>query len=177
MLELVFTVLSTFWPQSDAVAFKHTAPGYLTTEQAKQHLAASYIASKRSGIDQDLLLSVAFYESRYTMRTVTQEPQGKISCGVMTPVPTYNKSTCRRTNASLVNGYEAGAGHLKDWFRMCKGSRRCALLGYAGGYALLNACKRGPYYKMKGTKRVDICKTHQVRLGRANTIRRTRISS
>lgn len=174
MLDFLFVVLSALWPENDAIALTSTAPGCLTVEKAKKHLAASYIASLKYGIDQDLILSIAYYESSYRSRMVTKEPRGKVSCGVMTPIPTKNMDVCRHHNSSLLNGYMAGTKHLKWWLTTCKNNKKCALLGYNGGFALINTCKAGPYYRTKGRKQIDVCKNNEVRVRRARTINRTR---
>jgi len=143
LLELLVLVVTVLVPPSRADALCTTAPHYLTRDSASIHLAASTVTGLATGTDPALLLSIAHHESRYAYRVVAAEPGRKISCGVMTPEPTHDRDACRETTSSIAAGYLAGARHLRHWFDACHGNRRCALLGYAGGYALIAACARG----------------------------------
>lgn len=120
----------------DADALRSTAPDYLTVETARQHLGAARVAGLVTGTDPSLLLSVAWHESRYDHRAKTVEPGGKMSCGVMTPVP-MTPSQCKQT--SLVASYVLGAQHLAGWFTATRDTRT-ALIGYAGGYVGIRFC-------------------------------------
>src|SRR5262245_22991280 len=143
LLELLVLVVTVLVPPSRADALCTTAPHYLTRDSASMHLAAASVTGLATGTEPALLLSIAHHESRYAYRVVAAEPGRKISCGVMTPEPTHDVAACRDTTISIAAGYLAGARHLRHWFDACHGNRRCALLGYAGGYALIAACARG----------------------------------
>ena len=121
----------------DADALRSTAPDYLTVETAAQHLGAARVAGLVTGTDPTLLLSIAWHESRYDHRARTAEPGGKISCGVMTPVP-MTPSACRDT--SLVASYVLGAQHLRGWLSASQ-DLHTALIGYAGGYVGIAFCR------------------------------------
>jgi soluble lytic murein transglycosylase-like protein len=150
-------------------ALRHTAPTYLTTdEQAAAHLTWSALAGEAFSVDQALLLSLAWFESRYQADAVTREPGGRWSCGVMTPVP--HAEPCAADELTLVSGYTAGARHLRTWMDVCHNNERCAVLGYAGGYALIGACARGERVDLRGS---DACvAVPYARLGRAAWIRK-----
>jgi soluble lytic murein transglycosylase-like protein len=158
--------LFTATPEGDAL--RSTDPTDLTAESATEHLANARIAAAEFNVDPALLLSIAYHESRYDQSARTAEPGNKVSCGVMTPVP---GATC--TNGSLLEGYRAGAAHLREWIDAMHGNERQALLGYAGGYALIKACAEGPVMKMrKGGHSDDICLTPDVFWYRARWIKR-----
>lgn len=141
MIDLLAAIVSLFVSAQDAEALRRTAPHYLTASSAEQHLAAARVAELATGVDADLLLSVAWHESRFGPTVVTAEPGGLVSCGVMTPVP---KKRCHAHELTLGGGYLAGALHLRGWFDACRGSQRCALQGYAGGFALIRVCFNAP---------------------------------
>lgn len=160
ILELVFAFLVD---RADAEALRATAPLYLTTDTAAENLTAARIAAAITDTDPDLLLSIAWHESRYESTQVTPEVGGKVSCGAMTPEPTHDRTACRDATSSLVSGYLAGARHLRVWLDASHGNIKTALTGYAGGYRLIAACRRG--------ERVHGCATPDVFLGRAQRIR------
>jgi hypothetical protein len=156
-------------PASDAEALRRTAPQYLDHELAAEHLAAARVAGAVFSVDPDLLLAIAWRESRYVASAVTAETGGRVSCGVMTPEPTTN---C--VQQTVLDGYLAGARHLRVWLDATH-SERAALLGYAGGYRLIEACRRGPVLRVRGKLALDLCRTRE--LDRAAWIRRERARS
>lgn len=171
LLELLTTLVALFTPTHEAQALASTDPQDLTLESARDHLAAARVAAAITATDPDVLLAIAWHESRYTI-AFTPEPGNRVSCGVMTPVP---MATCH--SHSLVDGYLAGARHLSDdWLPACHGHLRCALTGYAGGFGLIRHCREdGSRYVRPG---VDACKTPEVFIWRARMIRlaRSRVS-
>lgn len=170
MSYILAVIVSLFVPTAESEAFRSTAPDYLTVESAAEHLYTAQIAAAEQGVDPDLLLSIAFHESHYDQTARTPEPGHKISCGVMTPVP---GATC--TNGTLLDGYRAGAAHLREWLIAMHGNERQALIGYAGGYALLRGCAAGPVMKLRKSGRSDnICLTPEVFQYRAKWIKRAR---
>lgn len=134
-------VLSLFVDVREAEGLRRTAPTYLDVATAREHVDAAELAGTAYLVDPDLLLSIAFHESRYQGSTVTPETGGKVSCGVMTPEPTHDKRSCLSATASITAGYSRGAEHLRGWLDACRGSLNCALLGYAGGYHLIALCR------------------------------------
>lgn len=153
----------------DAAALQRTDRVDLTLGAAVENLAAARAAAPEYDVDADLLLSIAWHESRYTPRAVTAEPGGLWSCGVMTPEP---MRTCRP--GDLAAGYRAGARHLRGWLDAERGNLRRALLGYAGGFRLIAECARGPVLIERAGRDLDLCGTPDVFLDRAAWIRRER---
>lgn len=164
ILDLAFAFL--IGQPTDAVALRDTARAYLTADTAAEHLTAARFAGAVYEVDPDLLLSIAWHESRYSPTAVTPEAGHKISCGVMTPEPTRDIALCSRSTSSLTAGYLAGARHLRAWILACRDNLHCAFTGYAGGYYLIAACKRD------ATPRA--CDTWDVFLSRAAMIRNLR---
>lgn len=130
LLRLLTLVLSLLVPSG----LEKTAPTYLTSETAREHLAAATVAGWATNTSSALLLSIAWHESRYQSSARTPESGGRVSCGVMTPEPLAGCST-----QDLVDGYVAGGTHLRAWLDATH-TTADALTGYAGGYRLLAAC-------------------------------------
>ncbi len=139
--QIITAVFSLFVSTSDATALMRTARDTrLTVETAKQHVAAARFAAVVTDTDPDLLLAIGHHESRYETAAVTAEAGGKISCGVMTPEPTYDEERCAEATRSLLVGYLHGAEHLRGWIAATRGDVHAALLGYAGGGRLIRFC-------------------------------------
>lgn len=171
LLEILLALGSQL-PSDLAAGSQRTAPSYLNNDTAQEHATAAVIAGVAYDVPPELLLSIAFYESRYQQHTVTEEPLGKVSCGVMTPVPIYDRSRCTAiASSSTLVGYLQGAQHLRVWIDASRGDMRRALLGYAGGYRLLRACADGPVIRQRGNLAKDLCETPNVRRARATAIR------
>lgn len=134
----------------------------LTVETATQHVAAARFAAALTGTDADLLLAIAHHESRYELEVVGPWVRGKRACGVLQQVPI--EGTC--PPPSLVRDYLHGAQHLATWIRAQHGDVERALIGYAGGYALLALCDRG-----EAPRACSIGRVHQAR---ARRIKRAR---
>lgn len=134
-LWLLWVALTT--SPDDGARLRRTAPSYLTIDVAREHYAAARIASALTGERVELLLAVAWHESRYDVSAVTAEPGRRVSCGVMTPEPV---KVC--PPATLVGGYVAGARHLAWWRRIYRDDLR-ALTAYAGGGTSVRACAGG----------------------------------
>lgn len=101
------------------------------------HVAAAQVAGWLAGVRPALLLAFAWHESRFTPDYVQPEARGNVSCGVMTPEPIA--PPCPRQ--TLVEQYLAGATHIRVWLAAARGDERLALLGVAGGYHLIAACR------------------------------------
>lgn len=180
MLQLAWVLALIFSPPSyeDAEALRQFAPQHLTAESARTHATASKLAAWVFSVDKDLVSVIAGHESNFT-NTITIEPGGKVSCGVMTPEPTYDLKKCADAMHNLVNGYFAGAEHLRGWYHGARKdevwNEHKALLGYAGGYALIDACALGPVWKLRADGHSDdLCTIPEVFLGRALYLRRLR---
>jgi len=165
-LVLALLTLAGVVRQEDADALRQTAPTYLTTASAAEHLAAARWAGNAHHVAPALLLAIAWHESRYEPRARTREPGGRWSCGVMTPEP--HAGACTEVELDMVGGYLNGARHLRTWLDLCGGDETCALRAYAGGFALVRACASGPYYVRDG---VDACDVDAMFTARARAIR------
>jgi hypothetical protein len=146
-------------------ALRASAPNDLSPSSAAVHLAAATVAARHVQVDRDLLLAIAWHESRYVTGAVGREHDGLVSCGVMTPEP-----TTRNARAMLTDEYLAGARHLKTWID-ATGSLKAGLLGYAGGWRLIKACAAGPVLRHRDHGD-DLCWTPAVFLYRARLVGR-----
>jgi hypothetical protein len=156
--------------QAESDALRQTAPAYLTTQaEAAQHLAASTFAGELFSVDPTLLLAIAYRESRYTLGVTGAAVRGRHACGLLQPQ--MHQASCDRQ--TILGGYLEGAEHLRVWMdtKSCHGDITCALLGYAGGYALLKGCAAGPVVVERGGKTADLCTL----IPRATTSRARRI--
>lgn len=142
MTAWLVSVLVWLASPEDVERLRASAPRYLTETTARHHLGSARLAAYAYDVPEELLLSVGHHESRYQVGEITPETGRKFSCGVMTPVPTRSRGTCRRATSSAADGYLHGAEHLRGWIAACRGSAWCALTGYAGGYYLLSYCRR-----------------------------------
>lgn len=139
----------------------------LTVAVAAQHVAAARFAGILTDTDPDLLLGIAYFESRYELNVVGPDVRGKRACGVMQHTP-----VTRCPKPSIFRDYLTGARHLATWIRAQRGDLRRALIGYAGGYALLALCDRGEAPRACARARV-----HQARAGRIKRARALKAGS
>jgi hypothetical protein len=142
-----------------------TAPTYLDNATARANLQAADVASSRFHIPRDLLLSIAWHESRYQADIVSRDPDGRVACGVMTPSP---QAKCKPV--SMLEGYLAGSEHLAEWFKATRTERE-ALLGYAGGWRMIKVCRAGKMLR-HGDHGDNLCLTPEVFTSRARRISR-----
>jgi hypothetical protein len=143
--------------QAESDALRQTAPTYLAGEgKAALHLAGSTLAGALFSIDPELLLAIAYRESRYTLGVAGPEVRGRRACGLMQPL--MHAGRCREQ--TVLGGYLEGANHFRAWLdtSTCRGDVRCALLGYSGGYSLLKGCAIGPVVVERNGKHADLCK-------------------
>lgn len=167
MLQILVTIIAfVVGPTVDSERLRATAPSYLTSESAVEHLWSARVAAAAvSGEDAPILLAIAWHESRYNWRApsatgaVSSEPGGLVSCGVMTPRPHAPPCEVR----PLVLQYLDGALHLHEW----RGHVRHAVLGYAG---LAGACDVGPVTRVRDGRTVDLCDYERDMLARAASI-------
>lgn len=159
----VFTLFTSLVDRPAAEALVATAKDTrLTVEVAAQHVAAARFAAVLTDIDPDLLLAISHFESRYEPTAVGPLVRGKRACGVLQHVPIADKCP----EPSLLRDYVNGAGHLAEWIRAQRGNINRALIGYAGGYVLLDLCDRGAAPRT--------CSIARVHLSRAKRIKRAR---
>lgn len=138
MFEIIVALLVNFVSPTYAEGLRSTAPGYLTTETAREHVAAAFVAGAITDTEPSILLAIGHHETRYVFTEITREPPDPItgaprwSCGVMTPEPMTSLTRCRTATVSIVAGYMAGAAHLRRWLNTRHGSLHAALRGYGG---------------------------------------------
>lgn len=162
----ILTVLELIRP-GEATALHQTAPTYLTIYDATVHLMSASAAAEAAGVPVELLLSIAWHESRYQADTRTREPGGRWSCGVMTPEP--HRAACALDELTVSGGYLNGARHLRLWLDLYGRNETRALRAYAGGSALVRACSRdGTHFVRDG---VDACDVQTMFGNRAAWIR------
>lgn len=160
-MQILFRImLAMLTPTSDtdAQALHRFSPGEITVARAYDHVWAARVAAAAYNVDADMVLAISWHESRFTDNVVAPEPGGRVSCGAMTPYPT---SKC--VSKSLLEQYLDGTRHWAiDWGQAGDvRNAREVLLGYAGGYALIRACRQGPHLRY-GTSGDDLCKTPEV---------------
>jgi hypothetical protein len=168
-LFLVLHLLRGSPSSADVAGLQRTDPTDLTADSALEHLTAATIAGAFTGTDPNLLLSLAWHESRYQANAIGPESNHRVSCGPMTPEPVAH---C--TSSSLLAGYIAGARHLRTWLDAMHGNEREALLGYSGGYAFRRKCHAGPVIAHRAGRDVDLCTVVEIFEWRAEWIRRER---
>jgi hypothetical protein len=167
-------LLALFTPTSaaDAEALHRFSPEEVTVDRAYAHVWSARVAAAVYDVDMDMILAIAWHESRLTDNVVAAEPGGRVSCGAMTPYP-----TAKCVSKSLLRQYLDGARHWAVDWRHAGDVRndREALLGYAGGYHLIRACRLGPVLRHE-TSGDDLCRTPEVFGWIRNRIRAARMS-
>lgn len=163
VIAAVFTLITSLADVPAAKALMSTAKDtHLTIETAAQHVAAARFAGILTDTDPDLLLAIAHHESRYEPDVIGPRMRGKHACGVMQQIPITGPCP----TPSLPADYLAGAQHLAEWIRAQHGDVERALVGYAGGYALLAIYDEGGAARARALVRLE--------LGRARRIKRAR---
>lgn len=151
---------------TDVQGLQASAPQDLTISTARTNMISARVAGSMYAIDPDLLLSIAWHESRFQINVRTRLPTTSLqSCGVMTPTPVAS-AQCAVQSSSTLAGYLAGASHLRTWLNASHNNVELALGGVSGGYHFIAACRTEP------TRAV--CRTPQVFLARARRIRALR---
>lgn len=138
MTSIILWLLCCFWQPTETITLPTLPDVHLSSQEAQQHAVAARVAAYVWDQDPDVLLALAWHESRFTSNQHTPEAGGRESCGVATPEPL---TAC--SDESLIEQYLDTAQHLAAW-QAATGKR--ALIGYAGGYILLHACADGRPY-------------------------------
>jgi hypothetical protein len=157
---LLRVLLAILTPTSDADAagIHRFAPNEVTADAARDHVWAARVAAAMYDVDADMVLAIAYHESRFHDGAVGPESGDRVSCGAMTPFPT---AACEKK--SLLAQYLEGTRHWAVDWRQAGDVRdeREVLLGYAGGYHLIRACRQGPVLR-HGTWGDDLYRTPEV---------------
>jgi hypothetical protein len=166
---MVLALLRALSPDPvDVEGLRASAPLELTAETAALHLSSARLAGLEFGIEPNVLLAIAYRESRYKLSLQGPEVRGKHACGLMQP----GMRTGPCPQQTELDGYREGAMHLRRWAdtKQCRGDLRCALLGYSGGYALLRACAAGPVEVTRGGKTKNLCRIPDFTFARARLV-------
>lgn len=131
------------------------APQYLTRETAVTHALAAKIA-EAPGVSAELLLAMAYVESRYDSRATSRVRDGErrtgipkwesppkgvtgpYFCGVTQAIAGHSWKRCLELR-DLHTAYQATAGEIKKWLGYCRNDITCALTGYGGGFPAIKA--------------------------------------
>ncbi len=162
MLELLQIIALFFSSETRdlAEATRAKAPRYLTPEAALTHAVAAKMAETPE-VPAELLLSMAYSESRYIPEATSRvengvrttgipkwsSPPKNVSgpyfCGITQAIAQMSWKRCTELRNIFV-AYRTSAIELRKWVRdpHCRKADdqlRCALLGYGGGYAAIKA--------------------------------------
>jgi hypothetical protein len=163
LLVAVFTWIASLGDATAAEALVSTAKDTrLTVETAAVHVAAARFADAIADVDPDLLLAIAHHETRFEPTVVGPLVRGKRACGVMQHVPV----TGGCPEPSILRDYVDGALHLAQWLRAQRGDVDRALIGYAGGYALLELCDRGEAPRACSIARFNLARMASIKRAR-----------
>lgn len=140
---------------------------------AREHVQAAYVAAQKYDLPLELLLGMAYIESRYDPADLsriechkgkcvrvtgrwyktTKPPRARPTyyCGAMQVGGNVSWDRCQELRENLQENYLEGAQHLVEWMddphcRYKKGRAKllCGLAGYGGGYrAIKNGSKSG----------------------------------
>ena len=142
-------------PADDAIledAVGRLAP-HVADEDVVAHVAAARAAAgevsdgrRRHHVGAELLLAMAWVESRY-VRGVVSRAKGGMFCGYLQE-KVRTSAECSRVDADIEAAYRNAAAHLGDWLTCCRRAAprlepmACALAGYNGGTAAARAGRR-----------------------------------
>jgi len=164
IIAAVFSLFTSLADVQSAQALMTTAKdSRLTIETATQHIAAARFAGILAEIDPDLILAIAYHESRFT--PTAEGPllhNGKRACGVMQHVPV--KGPCPKR--TLLADYYLGAKHLAGWIRAARGSVDRGLAGYAGGYPALARYDEGGPSRVRSVVNLNLSRAKQIKRAR-----------
>ncbi len=139
MIEFILQVWLLALEPTPAEVTDFAAVTRLPEAVAREHLLWSAAAAYVYDVPVDDLRGLADHESAWNHRVVTREPGHRVSCGIMTPVP---KRRCTEQELTIRGGWMAGAAHYREWYEVCRGSRWCAIIAYAGGLRSVRQCAR-----------------------------------
>lgn len=155
ILPLVFTVFLDHRHRPDDLekALIATAPNYMTPEKARLHVSAA-MAAETPEVPAELLLSMAYSESRYDPRATSRVSRGKRKggipkwktppewvsgpyfCGVTQVAAKHSWKRCLELR-DIPLAYKTAVHEVTEWQRACRKNKelmKCTLWGYGGGY-------------------------------------------
>jgi hypothetical protein len=171
MLQVLILMLQTLFPK------------YIDADTALLHASAAYDAEQETGVPATLLLSIAYYESRFNQFSFSrmecsgqdctrvtgiwrqEKPPRKARptfyCGVTQVGGWISWDQCREIMLDVPGSYSMAAEHLLSWMKdpACRRKRgdeltRCALMGYGGGYKAIEINASSYANRVMGTMRV-----------------------
>ena len=163
MTGLLFKFIALFLSPNDLRLAEHiqaNAPRYLTIEQAATHVIAARLAETPE-VSAELMLSMAYSESRYNPRSVSRvedgvrkgnipkwtKPPANVTgpyfCGVTQVAAQMSWKRCVEFQ-DIFLAYSTASMELGKWYRdpYCRKAEeriRCALFGYGGGYQAIKS--------------------------------------
>jgi hypothetical protein len=129
---------------SDVERLRQSAPTFLNSTTAREHLGAARAAAIKYNVRPELLLGIASRESGYGAKLTYREASGLYSCGVG-QVTNLNGGACEPYTLTVTGGYLESARVLNAFAMACKGDEHCALTGYAGGFYLISFCRKNAH--------------------------------
>jgi len=177
ILPLVFTAILDYQNRPDDLekALMATAPNYMTPEKARIHVSAA-IAAETPEVPADLLLSMAYSESRYNPLTVSRVSRGKRKtgipkwktppewvsgpyfCGVTQVAAKHSWKRCLEFR-DINLAYRTAVHEISEWQKSCRKNKeimKCTLWGYGGGYpAIKNKTSTYPTRVLSRARRIS----------------------
>lgn len=99
--------------------------------------AAATVEVRERGVTPELLLAIAYKESRYI-------PAARPQCGVTQIAAKGDPSQCRRLVIDTRYAYDETVVHLQRWLDACRGRGiACALTGYGKGWKAMEGRPSG----------------------------------
>ncbi len=157
----------------DAITFGDAvykvSPGTYLTKEASYKQAKAAIEASTQEISVEVLLAMAWLESRYSVNAVSRVENGIRKTGIpawKTPPQNTRSFFCGVTQASAGDSwilcqkfrdvsvaYRTTVRELTQWLSVCNHNLSCALTGYSGGFPAL---KTGNHYAATILYRADL---------------------
>lgn len=175
-------------------ALIESAPVYLKANPGKaaKHVDAALYASQQTGVSPEILLGIAYVESRYFSEVVSRmectaedchrmggfwrsryKPtnfSGPYYCGALQVGGHVSWGRCQGLISDLRENYLTAARHLQAWLDqpICHGNLRCALLGNAGGFPMIK--RNRSTYPQRCTRVAHLIRRHYDRIIAAKAV-------
>jgi hypothetical protein len=141
-------------PDDLSAALLKTGQHYLKTPEAVMPHVEAAIAAETRKVSAEMLLAIAYYESRYlpeaTSYVINGQRQAHIPwwawrkwpplgvsgpyfCGVTQVAAAKSWKKCLELR-DVPSAYVAARTTLTNWLKICRNRMRCALTGYGGGF-------------------------------------------
>jgi hypothetical protein len=135
---------------------------FLGLTVGNQQAACQAVRVETVALPAEMLLAVAWIESRFTLDSVSKIEQGQRTtgqtsagqlarshgpffCGPLQSAAGLSRSACSAMQSA--KGWQVGAAEIQVWLKTCRGDWRCALSGHGCGNAGAKAkrCGRSDY--------------------------------